>query len=76
MGDFNDHTDNLIDYVDINDEDERVPQRFNKDSKNITNGGLLIDLCKTTEMVLIIGRLNNRNPSDYTCITDNWESAI
>ena len=66
----------MIDYIAINDEDEQVPPRFNKDSKINTNGRLLIDLCKTTEMVLVNGRLNNRNSGDYTCITHNGESAI
>ena len=76
MGDFNARTGTLIDYIDINDEDEQVPPRFNKDSKINTKGRLLKDLCKTTEMVLINGRLNDRNLGDYTCIMHNGESAI
>ena len=66
----------MIDYIAINDEDEQVPPRFNTDSKINTKGRLLIDLCKTTEMVLVNVRLNNRNSGDYTCITHNGESAI
>ena len=76
MGDFNARTGNLIDYIDIYDEEEQVPPRLNRDLKVNTNGRLLIDLCKTTEMVLVNGRLNNRNSGDYTCITHNGESVI
>ena len=43
MGDFIARDGNLIDYIDIYDEDEQLPPRFNKDSKIITNGRLLID---------------------------------
>ena len=76
LGDFNARTGNLIDYIDINDEDEQVTPRFNKDSKINTIGRLLIDLCKTTKMILVNGRLNNKNSSDYSCITHNGESVI
>ena len=76
MGDFNFRTGNLIDYIDIYDEDEQIPPRLNGDSKVNTNGRLLIDLCKTTEMVLVNGSLNIRNSGDHTCITHNGERVI
>ena len=43
-GDFIARTGNLIDYIDIIDDNEQVPPRFNKDSKINTNGRLVIDL--------------------------------
>ena len=64
MGDLNARTGNLIDIIDIYDEDDQVPPRFNKDSKITSNGRLLIDLCKTTELVQEDRRLNNRNSGD------------
>ena len=76
MGDFKARTGNLIDYIDIYDEDEQVPSSINRYLKVITNGRLLIDLCKTTQMVLVNGRLKNRNSGHYTCITHNGESVI
>ena len=76
MGDFNARTGNLIDYIDIYDEDEQKPPRLNGDLKVNTNGRLLIDLCKTAEMVLVNGRLNIRNSGDHNCITHNGERVI
>ena len=75
MGYFIARTGNLIDYIVINDEDEQVPPRFNKDSRIITNGKLLIDWCKNIESVLVNGRLKDRNSVNYSCITHNGESA-
>ena len=75
MGNFIARTGILIDYSDIYDTDEQVSQIFNKDLK-ITNGRLLINVCETTEIVLVDGRLNNWNSGDYTCTMYNEESAI
>ena len=68
------HSGTLVDYIDINDEDEQVPPRFNKDSKVITNGRLPVGLCKIIESVLANGKLNNRKSGDYTCSTQRGNS--
>ena len=56
MGDFNARTGKLDDYVELDEGVSEVPGRSNRDEKVNTNGRMLIDLCKTTDMSILNGR--------------------
>ena len=57
MGDFNARTGNMQDYIDIDGEELEPSERTSKDSKINTNGRSLIDVCKTTDMIILKGRI-------------------
>ena len=56
MGDFNARTGKLDDYVELDEGVSEVPRRGNCDEKVNTNGGMLKNLCETTEVSILNGR--------------------
>ena len=77
MGDFNARTGRLDDNLQLEGETNHLDRRANKDAKINTNGRLLVDLCKTTEIAIVNGRIGqDKNHGDYTCTTHNGKSNI
>ena len=77
MGDFNARTGLLDDCIQLDGEINYVVPRANKDTKINTNGRLLIDLCKTTEIAILNGRIGeDKHVGAYTCVTHNGKSSI
>ena len=75
MGDFNARTGNLIDSIELDGESINVLTRHNKDDKVNTNGRMLTDFCKATEILIVNGRVGE-NSGSYTCVTHNGRSTI
>ena len=68
MGDFNARTGTVQDCIDIDSEGLEASERTNKDSKINTNGRSLIDVCKTTDMLILNGRSGeDRGVGNFTC---------
>ena len=77
MGDFNARTGTMQDYIDIDGEDRQPSERTNKDSKVNTNGRALIDVCKTTDMMILNGRSGkDRGVGNFTCNNYNGKSVV
>ena len=77
MGDFNARRGKLDDYVELDEGVSEVPRRSNRDEKVNTNGRMLIDLRKTTDMSLLNGRTGkDEGIGEFTCITHNGKSTI
>ena len=77
MGDFNARTGRLDDSIQLDGEINHTEPRANKDEKINTNGRLLVDLCKTTEIAIVNGRIGqDKSHGEYTCIMHNGKSNI
>ena len=77
MGDFNARTDHLTDHVNLEESATNVPMRLNRDDKINTNGRSLTDLCKSTDLCILNGRLgNDAKLGDFTCYTYNGHSTV
>ena len=77
MGDFNARSGRLDDSIQSDGEINHIEPRANKDEKIKTNGRLLVDLCKTTEIAIVKGRIGqDKSHGEYTCITHNGKSNI
>ena len=77
MGDFNGRTGENDDYIEIEDELNDMIHRSNCDKLVNTNGRLLLDMCKTTEMSIVNGRVgDDKEIGAFTCHTHNGKSLI
>lgn len=79
MGDFNARTGTMCDYVDFTHlaSSDLTPPRNNKDARINTNGRQLVDLCKTTDLLIANGRLGtDAERGDFTCTTYNGASTV
>ena len=77
MGDFNARTGRLDDSILLDGEINHIEPSSNMDEKINTNGRLLVDICKTTGISMLNGRMGqNKNHGEYTCITHNGKSDI
>ena len=74
---FNARTGESEDFVELDNEHNEVPSRRNRDKIINTNGRCLLDLCKTTEMSIVNGRIgSDKGIGEFTCITHNGKSLI
>ena len=77
MGDFNARTGEIFDYISLDDETPALPIRKNRDEKVNNNCRQLVDLCKTTDFIILNGRTgSDRNIGEYTCLNYNGRSAV
>ena len=77
MGDFNARTGENDDYVEIEGETNDICHRSDCDKLVNTNGRLLLDMCKTTEMSIVNGRVgDDKGIGAFTCHTHNGRSLI
>ena len=77
LGDFNAPTGTLDDCFQLDSQMNQIESRDNKDTKINTNGRLLVDLCKTTEIAMLNGRIGeDTHIGEYTCVTHNGKSSF
>ena len=78
LGDFNVRTEEVSeDFVELDNEHKEIPSRSNRDKIFNTNGRCLLDLCKKTEMRIIIGSNgSDKGIGKVTCITHNGKSLF
>ena len=57
--DFNARTRVSEDFVELDNENNEIPSRSNRDKITNTNNRCLLDLCKTTEMSIVNGRIGS-----------------
>ena len=67
---FNARTINLEVYVHVLGTEWTAPKRYERDSMIKTIGRTLIDICETTDMCVVNGRIgNDSNVGEITCNT-------
>ena len=77
MGDFNARTGNLGDCLLLDGEVNNIESRANRDTKINSNGRLLVDLCKTTEIAILNGRIGeDKHIGEFTCVTHIGKSSV
>ena len=77
MGDFIGRTGVNDDYIEIEDELHDMIHRCNCDKLVNTNGRLVLDICRTTEMSIVNGRVVvDKGIGAFTCHTLNGKSLI
>ena len=75
--DFNARSGVSEELVELDNEHNEIPSRVNRDKITNTNGRFLLDLCKTTEMSIVNGRIgSDKEIKESTCITNNDKSLI
>ena len=70
MGDFIARTGNLTDSIELDGESMKMSTRHNKGDRIHTNGRMLIDFCKATEIFTVNGRVGDFSGND-TYVTHN-----
>ena len=77
LGDFNLRTGNPDDSLLLDGEINNIETRAIRDTKINSNGRLLVDLCKTTEIVFLNGKIGeDKHIGKYTCVTHNGKSSV
>ena len=75
--DFNARTGNLDDCLLLDGEINKIESRANRDTKINSKGRLLVDLCKTTKIAILNGRIGeDKHIGEYTCVTHNGKSSV
>ena len=77
LGDFNARTGVSEDFVELDYEHNETPSRGNREKITNTNGRFLLDLCNTTVMSFVNGRIgSDKGIGEITCITHNGKRLI
>ena len=77
MIDFNARTGNLDDCLLLDGEMNNLLSKANRDTKINSNGRLLVDLCKTTGIAILNGRIgDDKQIGEYTCVTQFGKSSV
>ena len=76
LGDFNARTVVSEEFVELDNEHNETPFRGNRDKITNTNGRFQLDLCKTTEMRIVNGRIgSDKGIEEFTCKTHNGKKS-
>ena len=75
--DFKALTGTLYDCLQLDSEIIHIQSRANRDAVIKTNCRLLVDLCKTTKLATMKGRIEeDKHIREYTCVTHNEKSGV
>ena len=77
LGNFNARTGVSEDSVELENEQIDIPYRSYRDKITNTNERCLLDVCKTTEMSIVNGRIgSDKKIGDFTCVTHEGRRLI